>query len=138
MISIDVGVFYDAVNSASPHFRQARELVERLSRSTEVVIPEPTFVALYGALVSKSPEGAVRVIRQLRTNPRWRVVDIQSTRLDMNPVWEKVLSEGLGVADIRRLRMVSTLRRNGVDKFYTTEAEAYHALGFLAAVSAYA
>ena len=135
MISIDAGVLYAAVNRTSPNFAKARALVEELSRSTEVVITEQTLIALYSAIVRKSPDDATRVIRYLRGNPNWRIVDTQSSRVLMNNIWQPVLARGEDFASIRRRRLVQTLRPNGVTRFYTDEPDAYQAIGFEAAVS---
>ena len=135
MISIDADILYAAVNRTSPNFAKARALVEELSRSTEVVITEQTLITLYSAIVRKSPDDASRVIRCLRGNPNWRIVDTQSCRVLMNNIWQPVLARGEDFASIRRRRLVQTLRQNGVTRFYTDEPDAYQAIGFEAAVS---
>ena len=138
MISLDAGILYAAVNARSPRFRAARDLVERLSASTEVVLAEPVLVQLYGALRHAGADEAARVIRWLRRNPNWRVVDVQSNRVQMNAVWDAVLAGGEDLAAVRRRRLVATLRQNGVTTFYTDDVAAYRALGFDAATDPYA
>lgn len=138
MISVDAGILYAAVNARSPRFRSARALVERLSASTEVVLAEQVLIQLYGALRRGGAAEAARVIRFLRRNPNWRVVDVQSGRVQMNAVWDAVLENGEDLVSVRRRRLVATLRQNGVTTFYTDEAAAYRALGFEAATDPYA
>ena len=138
MTSIDAGVLYAAVNRTSPNFAKARALIEELSRSMEVVITEQTLIALYSAIARKSPDDASRVIRYLRGNPNWRIVDTQSSRVLMNGIWQSVFAHGEDFASIRRRRLVQTLRQNGVSCFYTDEPDAYLAIGFEAAVPAFA
>ena len=138
MISVDAGILYAAVNARSPRFRAARALVERLSASTEVVLAEPVLIRLYGALRRGGAAEAARVIRFLRRNPNWRVVDVQSSRVAMNGIWDAVLADGEDLVSIQRRRLVATLCQNGVTTFYTDEAAAYRALGFEAATDPYA
>ena len=137
MISIDVGVLYAAVNRASPNFHKARALVEDLSRSNEVVLTEQVLIALYAAISRKSSQEAAHVIRYFRSNPNWRIVDTQSNRVMMNVIWQSVLARGEDITSIRRRRLIQTLRQSGVTRFYTDEPDAYLALGFDAAVSAF-
>ena len=137
MISIDVGVLYAAVNRASPNFRKARALVEDLSRSNEVVLTEQVLITLYAAIARKSPQEAAQVIHYFRGNPNWRIVDTQSNRVMMNVVWQSVLARGEDITSIRRRRLIQTLRQSGVTRFYTDEPDAYLALGFDAAISAF-
>ena len=138
MISLDAGILYAAVNARSPRFRAARALVEKLSASTEVVLAEPVLIDLYGALARADAAAAEKVVRLLRRNPNWRVVDVQSSRVQMNAVWDAVFANGEDLAAIRRRRLIATLRQNGVTTFYTDEAAAYRALGFAAATDPYA
>lgn len=138
MISLDAGILYAAVNARSPRFRAARALVEKLSASTEVVLAEQVLIDLYGALSRADAASAEKVVRVLRRNPNWRVVDVQSSRVQMNAVWDAVFANGEGLAAIRRRRLIATLRQNGVTTFYTDEAAAYRALGFDAATDPYA
>ena len=129
MISIGADVLYAAVNVDSPDFEKARALVGRLGTSTEVVISEQTLISLYGALVRKGAADAASVIRYFRRNPNWRVVDVQSSRLEMNGIWNSVFAGGEDLPSIRRRRLVMTLQRNGVTKFFTGEAAAFRKLG---------
>ena len=138
MISVDAGILYAAVNARSPRFRAARALVGKLASSTEVVLAEQVLILLYGALLRGGAAEAARVVRFLRRNPNWRVVDVQSSRVAMNAVWDAVLENSEDLASIRRRRLVATLRQNGVTTFYTDEAAAYRALGFDAATDPYA
>lgn len=129
MISIGADVLYAAVNADSPDFEKARALVGRLGTSTEVVLSEQTLIALYGALARKGAAEAASVIRYFRRNPNWRVVDAQSSRREMNAIWDSVFAGGEDLPSIRRRRLVMTLQRNGVTKFLTGEAEIYRKLG---------
>ena len=129
MISIGADVLYAAVNADSPDFEKARALVGRLGTSTEVVLSEQTLIALYGALARKGAAEAASVIRYFRRNPNWRVVDAQSSRLEMNAIWDSVFAGGEDLPSIRRRRLVMTLQRNGVTKFLTGEAAIYRKLG---------
>ena len=129
MISIGADVLYAAVNADSPDFEKARALVGHLGTSTEVVISEQTLISLYGALVRKGAADAASVIRYFRRNPNWRVVDIQSSRLEMNGIWDSVFAGGEDLPSIRRRRLVMTLQRNGVTKFFTGEAAVFAKLG---------
>ena len=138
MISVDAGILYAAVNARSPRFKTARALVERLAASTEVVLAEPVLIQLYGALRRAGGDEAARVIRWLRRNPNWRVVDVQSSRVAMNGIWDAVLADGEDGAAIQRRRLAAALRQNGVTTFYTDEAAAYRAFGFDAATDPYA
>ena len=138
MISIDAGILYAAVNARSPRFKAARALVERLSASTEVVVAEQVLIQLYGALRQAGTAEAARVIRFIRRNRNWRVVDVQSGRVQMNAVWDAVFANGEDLATIRRRRLIATLRQNGVPTVYTDEAAAYRALGFDVATDPYA
>ena len=138
MISLDAGILYAAVNARSPRFRAARALVEKLAASTEVVLAEQVLIDLYGALARADAAAAEKVVRLLRRNPNWRVVDVQSSRVQMNAVWNAVLEGGEDLVSIQRRRLVATLRQNGVTTFYTDEAAAYRALGFDAATDPYA
>ena len=129
MISIGADVLYAAVNADSPDFEKARALVGRLGTSTEVVISEQTLISLYGVLVRKGAADAASVIRYFRRNPNWRVVDVQSSRLEMNVIWDSVFAGGEDLPSIRRRRLVMTLQRNGVTKFFTGEASVFAKLG---------
>lgn len=129
MISIGADVLYAAVNADSHDFEKARALVGRLGTSTEVVISEQTLISLYGALVRKGAADAASVIRYFRRNPNWRVVDVQSSRLEMNVIWDSVFAGGEDLPSIRRRRLVMTLQRNGVTKFFTGEAAVFAKLG---------
>lgn len=79
-----------------------------------------------------------KVIRFLRRNPNWRVVDIQSNRVQMNDVWNSVFERGEDLATIRRRRLIAMLRQNNVTVFYTDEEAAFQALGFEVAENPYA
>ena len=92
----------------------------------------------FPAVLLPDPAGAEKVVRALRRNPNWRIVDVQSTRVQMNAVWEAVFAQGEDLATIYRRRLIATLRQNGVTVFYTEEAAAFAELGFEAAVNPYA
>lgn len=135
MISFDVGVLYAAVNGASPHFRKARALLERHLASNEVVLSEQVLVPLYTAIARANRAEAAHVIRLLRQNPNWRIVDAQSSRVEMNPVWQAVYAGEAEPRDIRKWRLAITLRQNGVTTFYTDEPDFYQDRGITGAVN---
>lgn len=138
MISLGADVLYAAVNADSPRFPAARALVQRLWASTEVVLSEQTLILLYGALARRSAPDAARVVRYFRRNPNWRIVDVQSSRVEMNGIWESVLANGEDLADLRRRRLAATLRRSSVTCLYTGEAEAFRRVGFACAENPFA
>ena len=138
MTSFDAGILWSAVVAAAPRHAEAHALVERFAGSRDVVVSEQTLIALYARLAAEGAGSAARVIDWIRRNPAWRLVDVQSDRVQMNAVWEAVLAHGEDVATIARRRLVQTLRRNGVTTFFTEEAAAFRQLGFDAAVDPYA
>lgn len=135
MTSIDADVMYAAVNAGAPHFTAARRLVESLMRSTELVLLEPVLIQLYGAVAKKSAADASKVIRAIRQNPHWRIVDVQSNRVMMNGIWEAVLAGEEDLTAIHRRRLVALLEQSGVDRFYTLQADLYRSLGYEGALN---
>ena len=87
------------------------------------------FDAADGFTLKKGAADAASVIRYFRRNPNWRVVDVQSSRLEMNVIWDSVFAGGEDLPSIRRRRLVMTLQRNGVTKFFTGEAAVFAKLG---------
>lgn len=126
MISIDTNVFLYGFNSDCPEHDRAREVLNELAASREVVLCELVLVELYillrnPAVVSKPLGGdaAVQVCRSWRANPRWRIIESAPI---MDEVWELASASHFGRRQIIDARLALTVLHHGVTTFVTRNA----------------
>jgi len=134
VISVDTNILLYALNPECAEFGPARELLETLKRSTEVVLCEQVLVELY--LLLRNPKvvghpqtaaGAVAICQAFRSNPRWRIVEGGPV---MAQVWSLAMAEDFPRRRIIDARIALTLQHHGVRRVYTRNRRDFLPFGF--------
>jgi len=122
------------MNSDCAEHDRAREVVERLATSQDVVICELVLVELYlllrnPAILSRpfGPEDAAAVCLDWRDNPYWRLVDSAPIMME---VWKHASKAGFARRKIIDARLALTLRHHGVTTFITRNTNHFTDFGF--------
>ncbi len=137
MTSCDTNILFAACNADSAHYQAARLFLHKNMHDSEFCLCEQVLMELYCLLrnpaVSRPAMGAtqaVAIIRQFRTNPQWRVVDVIPGQGIMERVWEMAEREGLPFRRVFDLRLAFTLRHHGVANFATRNTRDFGGIGF--------
>ena len=133
MIAFDTNVLFPALEPSHPDHRRARAFLDALGG--EVALSELVLMELYvlvrnPALVRRplGAAAAVKLIRHLRSHPRWRLLDAPEGV--MAEVWEKAAAPGFGRRRIYDARLAVSLLRQGVDELATRNVRDFWGLGF--------
>ena len=133
MIAFDTNLLLPALEPSHPDHGRARAFLDSLEG--EVALSELVLMELYvlvrnPALVRRplGAAAAVKLIRHLRSHPRWRLLDAPEGV--MAEVWEKAAAPGFGRRRIYDARLALSLLRQGVDELATRNVRDFRGLGF--------
>jgi len=138
MISCDTNILFAAFESTTAGHEAAREFLKAQSTNTGFVLCELVLVEFYVLMrnpaTARRPLGsaqAVGLVRTLRSNPSWQIVDYPGAEAGiMTEVWEWA-----GAADFARrrifdVRLALALRRHRVTEFATANVKDFRDFGF--------
>lgn len=135
MLSCDTNILFPALETSHPVHAQARAWLESKVGDRDFSLCELVLVEVYTLLrnpaVCASPlsaKQAVRLIENLRSNPKWLILDHPGPGL-MAGVW-KHASQSHSVRRIYDIRLALTLRHYGVSHFATANAKHFAGFGF--------
>ena len=96
----------------------------------ELVLME-TYVLMRNPAVCRRPldgPGAVALVRRLRRNPDWRLLDYPGGLMD--DVWEASAQPGFARRRVFDARLALTLRNHGITEFATQNVKDFEGFGF--------
>jgi len=134
MIALDTNVLFPALEASHGNHAAARTFVDGLPAG-EVAICELVLMEIYvlvrNPATCRRPLGsaqAAAVIRRLRTNPNWRLIDYPGGL--MEGVWRAAAKPGFARRRIFDLRLALTLLHHGVQDLATANVKDFAGLGF--------
>jgi toxin-antitoxin system PIN domain toxin len=134
MISVDTNILLYAQNADCPEHDTARDFLQGIAQSQDVVICELVLVELYLLLrnpaVVRQPLGpseAAEMCRGYRGNPRWRLIENAPV---MESVWASTGEADFARRRIIDLRLALTLQHHGVTELATANVKDFEGLGF--------
>ncbi|MBN1268440.1 MAG: PIN domain-containing protein [Kiritimatiellae bacterium] len=137
MISCDTNVLFAAMDSQSPAHAAARAFLDRHAHDEAFCLSEQVLMEIYVLLrnpaVATPPLSArdtVDIIRQLRGNPSWRIVDVPGERSLMDTLWDHAAKPDFARRRIFDARLALTLRHHGVTEFATRNTRDFDDFGF--------
>jgi len=137
MTSCDTNVLCQALNADAVGHAAAATFLTRHQSDPRFVLCEQVLLELYCLLrnpaVTRRPldaTAAVLAIRQLRSNPAWRVVDVPGETRMMDTVWRAAGKPEMPFRRIFDLRLAATLRHHGVRFFATRNLRDFTDAGF--------
>ncbi len=137
MISCDTNILYAACNQDAVGHASARAFLSAQAESTAFVLCEQVLMELYCLLrnpsVAKHPltaHDAVALIQRLRSNPRWRIVDVPAERAAMERLWKTAAGNAFAFRRIFDVRLAETLLHHGVETFATRNLKDFAGCGF--------
>lgn len=137
MISCDTNILFPAFDKDSPFHKQARGFLESFGARADFCLCEQVLMELYCLLrnpvvcrVPLSAERAASIIQGLRSNPRWRIVDIVPGHGIMDQVWSHAAGRSFAYRKLFDARLAMVLRHHGVSEFATRDCADFRDLGF--------
>lgn len=133
MISFDTNLLFPALEPSHRDHAAARAFLEGLEGTvalSELVLME-LYVLVRNPVVCRRPLGpreAVRLVEQLRTSSRWRLLDAPEGL--MADVWSRAGDPGFGRRRILDARLAISLVRQGVTHFATRNVADFRGCGF--------
>lgn len=138
MISCDTNILFIALEVSRPGHEDARRFLEARKDDAEFALSELVLIELYVLLrnpaTARQPLGAVEavaLIRHLRANPRWDVLDYPgaSARI-MDELWHLASAPSFPRRKVFDARLALTLRHHGVAEFATANVKDFQDFGF--------
>ena len=133
MIALDTNVLFPALEVSHKNHLDAKAYVDQLA-SGEVAICELVLAEIYvlvrNPATCRRPLGAAQanvVIRALRTNPAWRLIDYPGGLMDS--VWRACGEPGFARRRIFDARLAVTLVHHGVSELATVNVKDFDGLG---------
>lgn len=137
MISCDTNILFPACDKSAGGHERAREFLAAYLQRDDFCICEQVLLELYCLLrnpaVCKRPltgSAAVAMIRALRSNPKWHIVDVVMDSDIMEAVWSQGAAENFAYRRIFDIRLAATLRHHGVTEFATCNQKDFADVGF--------
>jgi toxin-antitoxin system PIN domain toxin len=134
LIGLDTNILLYARAPSSPWHEKARDYINSLASSSEVVISEQVLVELYLLLRNErvlspplSAEAAVRECHIFRTHPHWQLTELAEV---MEEVWPLAARPEFPRRRIFDARLAMSLRRHGVTHFATANVKDFLDFGF--------
>ncbi len=134
MISFDTNILFPALETSHPHHARTREFLQTLPEGRaaicELVLTE-VYVMVRNPATARRPLAAAEaadLIRTLRTNPAWRLVDYPGGLMDR--VWKAAAEPGFARRRLFDARLGLTLLHHGVTEFATANVKDFDHLGF--------
>lgn len=133
MIALDTSVLFPALEKSHANHGAARVFIDELGAS-EVAVCELVLAEIYvlvrNPATCRRPLGSAQacaVIRTLRTNPAWRLVDYPGGLMDA--VWRACAPSGFARRRIFDARLAATLLHHGVRELATCNVKDFDGLG---------
>ncbi|MDR1146773.1 MAG: PIN domain-containing protein [Verrucomicrobiales bacterium] len=138
MLSIDTNILFYASYESSPFYAAARDWLQSISSSDDVIISEFALTELYGLFRNRASTAkpltagnAVHAINYYRTHPRWRLVGFTAdSRKLHDKLWSLSATENFPYRKIYDARLALTLQHHGVTRFATVNEKDFAGLGF--------
>ncbi len=137
MTSCDTNVLYAALCPNSLGHETARALLDSFRGRRDFLLCEQVLLETYCLLRNPALHGrplsapeAAAVIARIRSNADWPIVDVPERGSPMNEVWRAAAVPGFAFRRVFDLRLGWTLRRWGVDTFYTRNRKDFRDCGF--------
>jgi toxin-antitoxin system PIN domain toxin len=134
MITCDTNILFPALEVSHKDHPRAREFMEMQVENREFAVCELVLMEVYTLLRNPvicakplSAAAAVRKIHNLRTNPRWAVLDYPGNL--MSDIWREA-ERSEAFRRIYDVRLALTLRFHGVQEFATVNTKDFSGLGF--------
>jgi len=132
MIAFDTNILFPSLEPSHPSHERARDFLLQLKEAglCELVLME-TYVLVRNSSVCTRPldgPGAVALVRRLRANPQWRLLDYPGGLMD--DVWQAAGQPDFARRRIFDARLAITLRSHGVTDFATANVKDFAGLGF--------
>ena len=133
MIAFDTNLLFPALEPSHADHAGARAWLERLDGQvaiSELVLMELSVLVRNPAIAARplAAADAVALIRTLRSNPRWRLLDAPEGL--MEEVWKRAAEPGSGPRRIFDARFGLSLTRQGVKVLATRNVRDFDGLGF--------
>ncbi len=135
MIAFDTNLLFPSLEPSHPSHEAAREFLLRLKGETvgvcELVLIETYVLVRNPAVCARPLDGpaAVALMRQLRSNPQWRLLDYPGGLMD--EIWDAAGQPGFARRRIFDARLAVTLRNHGVTEFATADVKDFAGFGFV-------
>jgi toxin-antitoxin system PIN domain toxin len=133
MIAVDTNVLFPALEKSHANHAAARAFLEQLEPGQtalcELVLVE-IYLMIRNPATSRRPLGAAQagdVIRHLRTNPAWRLIDYPGGIMD--GVWRVSAERGFARRRIIDARLAATLLHHGIRQLATANVKDFRGLG---------
>ncbi len=138
MTSCDTNILFVALEASRPGHGAARAFLEERRDDPEFALCELVLIELYVLLRNPviacrplAPAGASDVIKTLRSNPRWDILDYPGPAARvMDVVWDRATAPDFARRRIFDARLAFTLRHHGVTEFATGNQKDFEGLGF--------
>ncbi len=138
MTSCDTNILFLALEASRPGHAEARAFLEGVSEDPEFALCELVLVELYVLLRNPvvarrplAPKAAAGMIRSLRANPRWDILDYPGPAAGvMEVVWKMAATRDFARRRIFDARLALTLRHHGVTEFATANEKDFRSFGF--------
>ena len=137
MTSCDTNVLFPAFNRDAPSHDLARRFLESYADRSDFCLCEQVLMELYCLLRNPTvcraplpPDKATAIIRQLRSNPGWRIVDIVPGHGIMDQVWEHAATRSFAYRRLFDARLALVLKHHGVSEFATRNGADFRDFGF--------
>ena len=134
MISFDTNLLFPSLEPSHPDHTGARAFIQSLPKDgaaiCELVLVEVYVLTRNPAMCGRPLDGpsAVALIRTLRTNPDWRLIDYPGGL--MEEVWNYASEPRFARRRVFDARLALTLRHHGVSQFATANVKDFQGFGF--------
>ena len=138
MTSCDTNILFVALESSRPGHEEARRFLDDRRNDSNFALCELVLLELYTLLrnpaVARKPLGsaaAASLIRSLRANPRWDILDYPGPAAGiMELLWDLSATDPFGRRRVYDARLALTLRHHGVSEFATANERDFQDFGF--------
>lgn len=134
MIAFDTNILFPSLEPSHRSHDRARGFLLQI-KAREACLCELVLMEIYAlvrnpAVCTRPLDGpaAVELVRRLRGNPQWRLLDYPGSLMD--DIWEAAGQPGFARRRIFDARLAITLRSHGVTDFATSNVKDFDGFGF--------
>lgn len=134
MIAFDTNILFPSLEPSHANHGRAREFLHQIQGEEtalcELVLMETYLLVRNSTVCTKPMDGpaAVALMRRLRRNPHWRLLDYPGGLMD--EIWEAAGQPGFARRRIFDARLAITLLSHGVTDFATANVKDFEGFGF--------
>jgi uncharacterized protein len=134
MIAFDTNILFPSLEPSHSNHERARDFLQQIKGKEaalcEMVLMETYLLVRNAAVCTRPLDGpaAVALMRRLRSNPQWRLLDYPGALMD--DIWEAAGQPGFARRRIFDARLAITLRSHGVTDFATANVKDFEGFGF--------